>query len=246
MDNRTDTLLDLYFSNEISEKEAAELKGLLHNDPEAAAEWKWRQQISRTTRQMKLETSASPTATVVQMPVWRSFSRLAAGLVFVVAAAGLLFYITNRQPDVQEAVAAQFEPYPNNMPFRALDPTAAAEYPAEVIRAFQLYDDPAKLAEAAEALGAIAAKYPDHPEYAMYHGVSLVGLQKYAEAITTLQPISNSTTKYHTPALYYLGLAHSGNRQYVEARQVFERYIKDKDGVPYRKKAQEMLNILPK
>lgn len=246
MDNRTDTLLDLYFSNEISEKEASELKGLLHNDPEAAAEWKWRQQIAQTTRQMKLETSAAPTATVVQMPVWRSFSRLAAGLVFVVAAAGLVFYFINRQPDIQEAVAQQFEPHRNNMPFRALDPAAAAEYPAEVIRAFQMYDDPAQLAQAAEALGAIAAKYPEHPEYALYQGVSLVGIKKYAEAASVLRPIANSSTKYHTPALFFLGLAYSGNTQYPEARQVLEAYVKDKDGKTYREKALYMLKILPK
>ncbi len=245
MDNRTETLLESYFANELSEKEAGELRGLLNADPEAAAEWKWRQQIAQTTRQMNLSLPTQTSATVVKMPIWRSFSRLAAGLAVVVVAAGLLVHYLS-PADVPEALAAGFEHYPNNMPFKALDPTAAAQYPAEVLRAFQLYDDPTQYAAAAEALGTVAAKYPDHPEYGMYQGVALLGAKNYAPAVEALQKVVASNTKYRTPALYYLGLAQSGTGNYPEARQSFERYLNDKDGVPFRKKAQALLKVLPK
>lgn len=245
MDNRTETLLESYFANTLSEKEARELREVLSTDPEAATEWKWRQQIAHTTRNMHLTAPERSSAPAVVVPMWRSFSRMAAALAVVVVASGLLVYFWKNQPDVSEAVAANFEHYPNNMPFRALDPAAAAEYPAEVVRAFQLYDDPAQYPAAAEALGAVAAKYPDHPEYAMYQGVALLGDKNYAAAVEALQKVTASGSKYRTPALFYLGLAQSGAGNPAAARQSFESYLKDKDGVPFRKKAEAMLKILP-
>ena len=245
MDNRTETLLELYFSNALSEKDAQELRSVLSTDPEAATELKWRQQIAQSTRQMKLSMPERTSAPATVVPMWRSFSRMAAALAFVVIASGLLVYLLKKQPDVSDAVATNFEHYPNNMPFKALDPTAAAEYPAEVVRAFQLYDDPAQYPAAADALSAVAAKYPDHPEYAMYQGVALLGAKNYAAATEALQKVAFSDTKYHTPALFYLGLAQSGAGNHKAARQSFESYLKEKDGVPFRKKAEAMLKILP-
>lgn len=245
MDNRTETLLESYFANTLSEKDARELRDVLNSDPEAATELKWRQQIAQSTRQMKLSVPERTSAPAVVVPMWRSFSRMAAALAVIVVASGLLVYLLKKQPAVSEAVATNFEHYPNNMPFKALDPTAAAAYPAEVLRAFQLYDDPAQYPAAADALGAVAAKYPDHPEYAMYQGVALLGAKNYAAAMEALQKVALSNTKYHTPALFYLGLAQSGAGNHKAARQSFESYLKDKDGVPFRKKAEAMLNVLP-
>ncbi|MCC6281886.1 MAG: hypothetical protein IT262_14880 [Saprospiraceae bacterium] len=239
MDNRTETLLELYYANELSETDAVELRHLLDNDPEAAAEWKWQQQIATATRQMKLEAPAAAPKQPLRILIWSSLAAAAALAAWAVAT-----IFMPQQPTVQEAIASSFEHYPNRMSFKALDPTAAAEVPADVIRAFQLYDDPAQYRAAAEALGTIASKYPDHPEYGFYHGVALLGTQNYLAAADALQKTTLSDGPYRVPALYFLGLAQSGAGRYPEARQSFESYLKDKDGIPYRKKAGEMLKVL--
>ncbi len=245
MDNRTDILLELYFANELSETEAVELRTLLDNDPEAAAEFKWQQQIAGATRHMKL---TAPSAGIQKQPrrimMWPRLAA-AAALAGVIVVIGII--ITNRlqQPTVPEAIASNYKPYPNLMPFKALDPTAADGVPAEVIRAFQLYDDPTQFAAAAEALGKVADKYPEYPESRFYQGVALVGAQNYPLAVDALQKAVASGGTNRVPALYYLGLAQSGAGSYQQARQSFESYLKEKDGVPYRKQATEMLKVLP-
>ena len=240
MDNRTETLLELYYANELSETEAVELRTLLDNDPEAAAEWKWQQQIAKATRQMKLTAPVGAGKQPRRILLW---SALAAAAALAAWAVATIFM--PQQASVQESVAANFQHYDNRMSFKALDPTAAAEFPAEVLRAFQLYDNPAQYPAAAEALGNIADKYPEHPEYRFYQGVALLGIQKYPGAADALQKAVDSGGSYRVPALYYLGLAQSGAGRYAEARQSFESYLKDKDGIPYRKQAAKMLKVLP-
>ena len=240
MDNRTESLLELYYANELTETEAVELRNLLDNDPEAAAEWKWQQQIAKATRQMKLTAPEAAKKQPRRILMWSSLAAAAALAAWAVAT-----IFMPQQPSVQQAVASNFQHYDNRMPFKALDPTAASEVPAEVIRAFQLYDDPAQYSAAAEALGNIAGKYPDHPEYRFYQGVALLGIQNYPAAADALQKAADSGGSYRVPALYYLGLAQSGAGRYPEARQSFESYLKDKDGIPYRKQAGKMLKVLP-
>jgi len=245
MDNRTDILLELYFANELSETEAVELRTLLDNDPEAAAEFKWQQQIAGATRHMKL---TAPAVGIKKQPkrllMWSALAAAAALAGWFVA--NLYILNTSQQMTVPEAIANNYKPYPNLMPFKALDPTAADAVPAEVIRAFQLYDDPAQFAAAAEALGKVADKYPEYPESRFYQGVALVGAQNYPPAVDALQKVVASGGANRVPALYYLGLAQSGAGSYGQARQSFESYLKEKDGVPYRKQAAEMLKVLPK
>lgn len=241
MDNRTETLLELYYANELSETDAVELRQLLDNDPEAAAEWKWQQQIAQATRQMKLEAPKTSPKQPLRILIWSSLAAAAALAAWAVAT-----IFMPQQPSVPEAIASSFEHYPNRMSFKALDPTAAADVPAEVIRAFQMYDDSTQYRAAADALGSIAVKYPDHPEYSFYQGVALLGATNYPSAVDALQKATLANGPYRVPALYYLGLAQSGAGQYAAARQSFESYLKEKDGVPYRKKAGEMLKILPK
>jgi len=244
MDNRTDILLELYFANDLSETEAVELRTLLDDDPEAAAEFKWQQQIAGATRHMKL---AAPSVAIKKQPrrllMWSALAAAAAFAGWVVATIFIPF--TSQQTTVPEAIATNYKPYPNLMPFKALDPTAAEGVPAEVIRAFQLYDDPAQFAAAAVALGKVADKYPEYPESRFYQGVAFVGIQNYPPAVDALQKAVASGDTYRVPALYYLGLAQSGAGSYQQARQSFESYLKEKDGVPYRKQAAEMLKVLP-
>ena len=242
MDNRTDNLLELYFANELSETEAVELRTLLDNDPEAAAEFKWQQQIAGATRHMKL---TAPSAVIKKQPRrFMMWSALAAAAALTAWAVATIFM--PQQSTVPQAIANNYKPYPNLMPFKALDPTAAKGVPAEVIRAFQLYDDPAQFAAAAEALGKVADKYPEYPESRFYQGVALVGAQNYPPAVDALQKVVASGGANRVPALYYLGLAQSGAGSYQQARQSFESYLKEKEGVPYRKQATEMLKVLPK
>ena len=242
MDNRTDNLLELYFANELSETEAVELRTLLDNDPEAAAEFKWQQQIAGATRHMKL---TAPSAVIKKQPRrFMMWSALAAAAALTAWAVATIFM--PQQSTVPQAIANNYKPYPNLMPFKALDPTAAKGVPAEVIRAFQLYDDPAQFAAAAEALGKVADKYPEYPESRFYQGVALVGAQNDPPAVDALQKVVASGGANRVPALYYLGLAQSGAGSYGQARQSFESYLKEKEGVPYRKQATEMLKVLPK
>lgn len=241
MDNRTETLLDLYFSNELSKKEAQELQTLLDKDPEVAAEWKWEQQIAQAARNLKLNAPAQRPAAAPVVPMWRSFAKIAAAIVVVIAAVTLFDRIWN-QPSVPDAVAANFEPYPNDLASNSRG--AGAE--AEIQRAFKLYRNPEQYPEAAQALGALAARYPDQPAYSLFQGVALLGAKSYDPAISALQTAASSNTRYHTPALFYLGLAQSGAGQYDAARQSFEKYLADRDGIPYRAKAEKMLKVLPK
>ncbi len=240
MDNRTETLLELYFANALSEADAVVLRNLLDNDPEAAAEFNWRQQIAQATRHLQLARPELQKKQPLKIMIWSSLAVAAALAAWAVAT-----IFMPGTPSVPEAVASHFEHYPNRMSFKALDPTAAADVPAEVIRAFQLYDDTTQYQAAADALGTIAAKYPEHPEYGLYQGVALLGVRDYPLAITALQKAADTQGSWRVPALYYLGLAQSGAQQYQKARQSFQSYLNDKDGIPYRKQATEMLKILP-
>ena len=85
MDNRTETLLELYFSNELSEKEAQELRTLLEDDPEAMAEWKWQQQIAQASRHLKLTAPVQQAAPARVVPMWQTFAKLAAAAAVLIA-----------------------------------------------------------------------------------------------------------------------------------------------------------------
>ncbi len=246
MDNRTETLLELYYSNELSQSEAVELRQLLNTDAEAAAEWKWQQQIAKATQQMRLIEPAAAKKQPRRIMMWSSLAAAAALAAWAVATYFIPQPQTTVPMSVPEAVAANFEHYNNRMPFRALDPTVAKEVPAEVLHAFQLYDDPLQYAAAAEALGNVAAKYPKYPEARFYQGVALLGIQNYPAAIDALQKATNLDGTYRVPALYYLGLAQSGAGRYPQARQSFESYLKENTGRSYRTQANEMLKILPR
>lgn len=58
MNTRTEHLIESWFANTLSEAEAAELRQILANDPEAAAEFAWQQSLSHAVRNASLETDA--------------------------------------------------------------------------------------------------------------------------------------------------------------------------------------------
>ncbi|MCE7923888.1 MAG: hypothetical protein DYG98_12585 [Haliscomenobacteraceae bacterium CHB4] len=58
MNTRTEHLIESWFAHSLSEAEAAELRQILANDPEAAAEFAWQQSLSHAVRNASLETEA--------------------------------------------------------------------------------------------------------------------------------------------------------------------------------------------
>ena len=116
MDNRTETLLELYFSNELSEKEAQELRTLLEDDPEAMAEWKWQQQIAQASRHLKLTAPVQQAAPARVVPMWQTFAKLAAAAAVLIAAVVMLPQLwTSKTNSVPEAIAANFKHFPDEV-----------------------------------------------------------------------------------------------------------------------------------
>jgi hypothetical protein len=255
MDNRTEQLLEGYFANTLTEGEAKELRDLLDKDPEAAAEWRWQQQIAAAVGQAEWQRPAlqapQPTAAApkpaLRLKLWLPLAAAAALAAWVVAKQFMA-----PQPGALPAdparYAAHFEHYANRMPFRALG--APQEVPKAVLDAFQLYDaaetDPTRYPEAAAAIGKVAAEFPDEPAYQFYHGMALLGAKDHRAALQPLQAVSAApNSSYRTPARYFLGIAHAAQGDYPAARAALQGYLDDPAGVPYKAKAQALLHDLP-
>ena len=254
MNTRTDQLIESYFSNTLTETEAGALRELLTNDPEAAREFDWRQRLAGEVNKLSLSDG-------IQNPTWKNslqppFRRpmipwqrvlSAAAAIALLGVAYWFFTRPDKPAQTLQAIAeSNFRYYPNKLPFNSLGgPDKDGETVSQqVLDAFQLYNDTTRFRESAQALGAVAAAFPEKLEYRFYQGVALLGDHQYAAAAAALQPLTETDNTYNTPALYYLGLAYTGAGDREQARKTLQTYIDSKDGITFRKQAQNALNAL--
>lgn len=252
MDTRTEQLIEAFFANEISTTETVELRGRLAGDPEAAAEFAWQQRLAGQVGQLSLRDGIQHTAwqeatrpPFRQVTMWPRMLAAAAAIALLIVAALFIFPPGAASPD--DAVAGNFVHYPNKMPFKSLGGPSEGDdqVPPAVLEAFRLYDDPARAHEAAEALGNIAATYPDRLEYRFYQGVALLADRQYAPASAALRPVGDSDNSYKTASFYYLGLAYAGMGEKEQARRALQSYLGAQDEVlTYRNQAQNLLDAL--
>ena len=249
MENRAEYLIESYFANDLSAAEVTELKNLAATDPSVAAELAFQQKLAASIPANKLAQSiqntswstaaqASAPAVAIQVSMWPRFAYAAAAVVTLLIAA----YLFMMPPSLQTLVADNTGNYPNKMKFKSLGDEVAA-VPAEVIRAFGLYDQQ-KFREAAEALQPIVAANADRMDYRFYYGISLVQSKQYPEAVAALTPLVQSPDERRIPALYYLGLALAGNNDLEGARKNLQEYVNSPEGVTYREQARKVLEGL--
>lgn len=253
MNTRTDQLIESYFSNTLTKAEAEVLQELLATDPEVAREFEWRQRLAGQVKKMSLSDG-------IQNPDWRNNLQapfrpviywkrvlsVAAAITLFAAACWFLTRPDKPAPSLQAIADSNFQYYPNKLPSMSLggpdgnnDPV-----PQSVLDAFQLYNDTTRFREAAQALSAAAAAFPEKPEYRFYQGVALLGDHQYAAAVAALQPVTATDHTYQVPAYYYLGLAYAGAGDRVLAQKTLQAYLDSKDGITFRKQAQNALEAL--
>lgn len=249
MENRAEYLLESYFSNSLTEAEAAELKQLVAKDPGIAEELSFQQRLASSLQKGALANS-------IQNKTWREaakkpFSggalkiRMWSRYAIATAAAIALFLVARvalQTPDLMTVVSENTKEYPNTMPFKSLS-DEASRYPGEVIAAFALYDDKS-YTKAATALEAIATAYPEESDYRFYWGVALVHDKQYDKAKSALEPLVQSQAEKSIPARYYLGLACAGTGDKDCARRNLQSYVDSPEGVTYRKNASAVLEGL--
>ena len=249
MNTRTEHLIELFFANDLSETETLELRTTLANDPSAAAEFQWHQQLAGRIGTLSLAGSIQNTAwkeaakpPFREVTMWRKMLAAAAAIAVLVVA-----WIVLSPAKMESVVAGNYVHYPNKMPFRSLGGPAdpADQVPQAVLEAFRLYDAADQPGEAAKALSGIVATYPDRLDYRFYQGVALIGDAQYTQAVTALRPVADSDDAYKTPALYYLGLAYAGSGDANSARTALQQYLGSSDDVlTYREQAEKVLKAL--
>lgn len=256
MNNRTEQLLDLYFSQAISADDEAELRQLLANDPSRAQEVSWQIQLTQRAdlagkhhplkdrlRQEEQRLQSQPKSGGRFRLLYRS---AAAILLLGVATWFFLDRIIPATPIDPEAVAIQnFEHFPNRIAIPVAGAVADDSIPLSVRDALRIYDRH-NYQQAASALQTIVQQYPGEISYQFYYGVSLVGCKQFKEAIPPLELTSKQDNIYQTPALFYLALANIGASRFPQARQALKSYLDDTtNGIPYRAKAITLLEDLP-
>jgi tetratricopeptide (TPR) repeat protein len=249
MDTRTEQLIELFFANDLSETETQELRSLLANNPAAAAEFSWQQSLAGRVSRLSLAGSIqneqwkqASRPPFRQVTMWKKMLAAAAAIAVLVTA-----WILLSPEKMESVVAGNYVHYPNKMPFRSLGGPgdSSGQVPQAVLDAFRLYDNADRPADAARALAEIAAAYPDRLDYRFYQGVALIADGRYPEAAGALRPVADSDDVYHTPALYYLGLAYAGSNNKEQARAALQAYLNTTDEVlTYREQAENVLNAL--
>lgn len=249
MENRAEYLLELHFSNSLTETEAKELKQLAANDPSIAEEIAFQHRLASSMHSGALVNS-------IQNQAWREAAtkpfpngalkiRMWSGYAIATAAAITLFIVARlalQTPDLMTVVKENTMEYPNTMAFKSLS-NEATRYPSEVIQAFALYDQK-NYAKAATALEGIANTYPEESDYRFYWGVALVHDKQFDKAILVLTPLVQSQAEKNIPARYYLGLACAGKADKDCAHQNLQSYVDSPEGVTYRENARAVLEKL--
>jgi len=249
MITRTEHLIESFFAHELSETEVQELHGLLAKDPDAAAEFEWQKRLAGPVRQLSLAGSIQNATwreavrpPFRQVTMWRQIRAIAAAIAVIAIAVWFVLPMNS----LDRTVDKNFAYYPNKTPYnsRGGATDGGEQAPQAVYDAFKLYDD-AKHKQAAEALGNIAAAFPDKLEYRFYQGVALLADEQYPAAAAALQPVADSNDSYKTASLYYLGLAYAGAGDKEQARKALQAYLgSDGEVLTYREQAQNVLDAL--
>lgn len=255
MENTTEHLLEMYFANALSPAKVSALQKLIAEDPVLRAEYDWQKNLAHTLRTTSLRDS-------LQDDTWRHASvptkkpairrrlylvSFAAAASIALLVAAVLFFSNN---PVEDALATNLTHYPNRMDFKSLGgPEAGQEAPPVSVRhAFELYDDSTNYHRSAEALGAVVQQYPDRLAYRFYYGYALLRDKNYAAAIANLLPVANTdSTTFQAAALYHLGLAYAGAKQYGQARTTLQQFLNSPNTLrKYQAGAEAVLRALPK
>jgi tetratricopeptide (TPR) repeat protein len=244
MNYSTEQLIESYFAGTLSEAERLQLKQVLADDPKAADEFAWQQQLAQQVSKLSLSKSiqnetwreaAKPPFRKVNM--WRTFMAAAAAIALLAVA---YFFIPGLGGAKSETIVSDyFEHFPNKMKFKNLGGSEEVISP-DILDAFAAYDSK-DYVKAAQKMTAVVNANPTRPEFRFYLGVTFVGAQKYADAINVLTPVAmDATSPYRSPARYYLGVAYAGIKDVAQAKKYLQEYIDDEDGVTYRSKAKKL------
>lgn len=86
-----------------------------------------------------------------------------------------------------------------------------------------------KYKKSSEILAQLIQNEPDIVQYQFYYGLSLVGEQKYAESIPTLEELSSGLSVYKNDAMYYLAISLYETGKMEEAKQYISQIPKYAD-----------------
>ncbi|MCB0523376.1 MAG: tetratricopeptide repeat protein [Lewinellaceae bacterium] len=246
MDNRTEELIESYFSGSLNTEESRELQSIMDTDPAAAAEFEWQKKLAREISKLSLresiqntdwrEASKPPFQKVV---MWKKIAAIAASIAVILIAWFVMPQLG--APSSESIVAESFEHYPNKMKFKSMGGSEEI-VSQEVIDAFSAYDGK-DYTTAISKLESVVNQNPDRLDYQFYLGVAETGNKDYQRAVNTLSPVAQSANSaYNTVAKYYLGVAYAGLKDRENARKYLKAYLDATDGVSFRKQAQKLLD----
>lgn len=175
-------------------------------------------------------------ANVVSMqPFYRRHLRAIAAAALFLLAAGLYFVLPAKGTTTTQLYADNFEAYRNI----AVDLTRGDDGRSDEQAAFVAYENQ----EYTVALERMR-QLPDSPVKEFYIGQSLLGLDKYAQAVSRFQPLVESKEfPLREQSEWYLALAYLGNKQAKDAKAVLEKIVTN-EGHPFLKEAERVLRKL--
>lgn len=148
-------------------------------------------------------------------------------LMFIILAAILSYFIIFQKDNSSVLYASYYNPYPNVV--SPIDRNSTEERDA-----YQLY-------EAGEYSGAIVMfenALPDENQQ-FFYALSLIGDGQIEDARRAMTEISNSTSRYRSPAEWYLAMCHLRLKDKASCINVLEE-IEKNNNHPYRNQAKEL------
>lgn len=238
-----DERLEKYLKDELTESERDQFEEDLENDPELAEALSLQQdlmmgikmhfddRLKEEFKKIDLEAEKTGSGGKTQMrTLWKWAASAAVGLTLVG-----VFYFMNAQDRNQRLFATYYSDFPNIIERMQRD----TESPIE--QAF-VYFQNEEWQEAIEAFAALQAEQPGifYPQF--YQALSLLNLDRPADAIPLFNAVVRSTdTRFTDPAQWYLSLAYLKLDDEDQAIGILESID---DTSPYASDAEELLDKL--
>ena len=232
--NADQLLIDNYLRNKLSPREHAEFQDRL-NHPEFQSALERTRDVQKAIKAQARQDFRSEIkgwdqqarGRILNM---RRFLSIAASILLLVA----VFFVFKQQPSNSDLFAQYFEPYPNVVaPLQKSGDSDLTTYE----RAFQLYESGAY----EEATRALDGLDQDDMAVQFYHAVSLLALDKPAEALAELMRLAEvDGNAYEKPSEWFSSLALLKVGQENDARQILTGITADATH-PYHRQARKLL-----
>ncbi|MEZ4920414.1 MAG: tetratricopeptide repeat protein [Saprospiraceae bacterium] len=241
MKNHDEQLIEQYFAKSLDAEGQALLQSRLEADPELRTEFEWQKNVAegiklkedrRIKALLQKEEARMKPAEQPRLS-YRRLSSIAATLALLAAA---IWFVLPHSGSSD----LPFSPYPDTFIFRD-------EVAPVVNQATDAYKSGA-YQEAAKYFATAAEQEPGNPNYTLYQAISLIGSEKYEQAISILSPLAEISDNDRIPhvAQWYLAFAYYKTGKNDQAIRFAEQYLENQQESSFKKEAKQMLDLINK